>query len=267
MVAADMRAANEHSCMTGTPRKQEKVEKARESAIQTMQTYFAAMKNGSAPRSAFFVLRKETLWTAGSKSVGRKQIDQPTDFLAALGTELIVEPVSFVRSGLDANALGQWQVLAESGDLAGTYTAFFVRKRGQWKFRQLTLSRADEYIDPVVQYCHEQGDILPYRLRHAERQVAYWGRRILKAEAKLERYEARALKAETRAAKRPKNATIQEKAQLVRRRAFLWQEKLAERSMQLESALEVQATAIADAKLSAARATETKRRLESETGQ
>lgn len=248
MVAQEEAAKREHACMTGTPMEKKEILEARTPALKTIQAYFEAMKNGSNSRSEFFAMDKKTRWIAGDQSVGMKQIDQPIDFLATSGAELVAEPLGFVRSGIDATALGQWRVLATNGDLAGTYTVFFTRKAGQWKIRHLTLSRATEYVEPVVQYCHQPGDVLPYRLDHAKGQRTYFERRVLKAEAKLTKLDAKAVKAETKAAEKPNSASVQKKAQTARQKAEDWAMKLSERRAALANAVDEEASAVADAK-------------------
>lgn len=238
-----------HACMTGTPRKEKRVLKAREQTALVMQTYFEAMKTGSSPRSAFFRLDKKTSWTDGTQTVAQEEIDQPADFLAVPDAASAEEPSDFVRAGSGSTAQGRWQVLSEDGSLAGTYTVLFVRKGGKWHLRNLAMARADDFVQPIVQYCAEPGDVLPYRVDQAQRVVSYKEDRVKEAEARIAGYEATLARAQAILADKPKDIIAKKDIKDARKSIKRWQKKRSERQLELEEALENQASVLEEAEL------------------
>lgn len=196
MMAQQQAAAAKAACMSGAPMAAEEVAEARAPANALMQAYRTATSAGSAPRSSFYALDKKARFAAGGTSVDRTALDEPAEPLAQAGYVLDAEPFGFVRSGLDATALGQWALRDAQGKVAGVYTAYFVRKLGEWKLRTLAFETPAEYAGPVEQFCHAPGDVLPYRLETGERMTAHHAKRLAKAEAKAEKARAKASKLE-----------------------------------------------------------------------
>ena len=237
-----------HDCLMGAPRSEKKILKARGYAMQAMQLYFEAMQSGAAPRSSFFVLDEESRWDDGEQTVGEEEIDLPTDFLARADATLMVKPQEFVRGGLGSNGQGRWQVLGADGRPIGSYTAFLVRKSGQWKIRHLALVRHGEEAENITQYCAEPGDVMPYRLRNAAYIVDYREGRVEKARAMIAEYQAELAQAEAVLADNPKNRTARKSAKGARNDIERWQKKLAKRQADLEIVLEDQREVMAEAR-------------------
>ena len=229
MIAQQQAAAQEAACMNGQPMTADEVAEARAPADALMRAYFSAIHSGSAPRSSFFALDAKARFTALGKSVDRAAIDRLGEPLAGAAPTLDAEPLGFVRSGLDATALGQWAVRDAQGRIAGVYTGFFVRKLGEWKLRTLAFETPAEYAGPAEQFCHAPGDVLPYRLATGERMAAWHEKRLAKAEAKSEQARAKASKASAKAAG-------SETARLAREQADKWAGEVAERRAALEKA-------------------------------
>lgn len=252
MMAQQAAAAAEAACMKGTPPKEDERLEALSPSSATMQAYHAAMKSGGA-RSAFYALDKKTAWTHGETSLSQGTIDQGSDSFAAAGLALDAEPVGFVRSGLDATALGQWAVRDANGQVVGVYNAFLVRKLGEWKLRQLTLEDAADYSGPVEQFCHTPGDVLPYRLKDAERRQAFHGNRLEKAQAKLGAEQSRLAGAEAKLAERPDSASRIQNVERARAKVAKWQGEVTERQNGLDAARTDEQAALADQQMMAER--------------
>lgn len=252
MAAQQQAAAQEAACMNGQPMPADEIAEALAPADALMRTYFTAMHDGSAPRSSFFALDGKARFTALGKSVDRAAIDQLAEPLLGTAPALDAEPLGFVRSGLDATALGQWAVRDAQGRVAGIYTGFFVRKLGEWKLRTLTVEASNEYAGPVEQFCHAPGDVLPHRLATGQRLVEWRGKRLAKAEAKAARLAEAAAKAGDKAAASGRQ-TADDQAKLAREQVESWAAEVAERRAALEQARDELAAARAEAAAAAER--------------
>jgi hypothetical protein len=123
----------------------------------------------------------------------------------------------------------------------------FTRKAGVWKLSTLELVGADTYADPLVQYCHRVGDVMPYRLRSTKFSREYAEKRLAKATAKAELASAEATKAQAAATASGKAGKV-EAARLAAEKATKAQATAAQRKTEFEHASRLEATAIADAK-------------------
>lgn len=177
-------------CMAGTAMSDAKVAEARTPAPGVMQAYFAAAQAGGA-KSAAFHLDKNTAWKAGGVSAGMVDLDRQSDPLAVAGNVLQPEPLRFYRGGTGATALGQWAVLDGQGQVAGLYTGLFTRVKKVWKLRELTVSRADDTVEPAAQFCRKPGDVMESRLsstktwrENAQKSVEEARRKLAEATAK-----------------------------------------------------------------------------------
>jgi hypothetical protein len=196
MMAQQAAYAQEVACMSGTPMVEKEVAEASIPAPGVMRGYWQAVTAGNAPMAAF-VIDKKTRWIAAGKELNQTNLGNIADPLARSGGSLVEIPVGFVRAGDAQSALGQWLVRDPAGRILGTYQGLFRRKSGQWLFSTLTLVGAKEWVDPVVQYCHAPGDVLPYRVASTQRALEYATRQEAKASAKAA--DARAKAAEFRA--------------------------------------------------------------------
>ncbi|WP_447727971.1 hypothetical protein [Sphingomonas koreensis] len=232
MMAQQAAAQQEEACMTGTPMPPEEVTEARTPALAVMRAYYASA--GADGRiSPHFNLDKRTRWIDGEAGVGMAEIDRQRDRFAHGGLSLDPVPLGFVRAGDGASALGQWVARDAAGAVGGTYTARFTRSGGVWRLSTLQLTPARQYIDPVEQYCHKSGDVLPYRLSNAR-----WWRE--QAERRAVKAAAKAAKADAALAKASGNAAAQTKARAART-------TLEQRQTELDAARTVEAKALADA--------------------
>ncbi len=248
MIAAEAAAQQEHACMTGTAMPESEVAEARGPALALMPRYFEAAKGGGAALSGFYNLDKRSRWTSGGVSAGMAEIDRQADPFAQGGLVFDPTPLGFVRAGDGASALGQWHVRNAAGKAAGTYTALFTRKTGVWRLSMLALTPARAYADPVEQYCHKAGDVLPYRIANARWSREYAEKRVAKAEAKAQRAEASAAAARAKVEKSPRNSSAQTALQEAETRAKQLGEQLAARRAELADYQAIEATANADMK-------------------
>jgi hypothetical protein len=235
MIAQEAAAQREEACMTGTAMSDKEVAEARSPALATMQGYFADAKAGVSfePR---FQPDKKSLWTGGGASpgVGVAGMSRQHDGMAGGDTVLEATPLGFVRAGDGSSAFGQWLVRDPAGKKVGTYSALFTRRAGIWRLSTLGQSPAAAYVDPVVQYCHKPGDVLPYRLSSTK-----WLREA--AEKRVAKAEKRAREADARAADPKAPVDARERADSLGR-------QLARQREALDSARAAEAQAQADAK-------------------
>ncbi|MEO7689473.1 MAG: hypothetical protein ABIS51_09315 [Sphingomonas sp.] len=248
MISQQQGALREQACMNGTPQPDNEIAEARRPALSAMTGYFEAAKGGGAPLSSQFHLDKRSLWISGSVRAGMAEIDHQSDPFARDGLALDTASISFVRSGDGSSALGQWTVRDASGAKMGTYTGVFARKMGVWRLSTLELTPARVYVDPVVQYCHKPGDVLPYRVSSTTlwREVAE--KRLAKATAKAEKAEQAAAAARAKADKSPSNASAQAALNEAVARAKNLADQLAMRRSELGGAQAMEASALEDAK-------------------
>jgi hypothetical protein len=232
MMAQQAAAQQEAACMSGTPMPPEEVTEARAPGLALMPAYYASA-GGDGRISGHFNLDKKTRWIDGETGVGMAVLDQQRDPFARGGLSLDPVPLEFVRAGDGASALGQWVVRDAAGAVRGTYTARFTRRTGVWRLSTLQLTPARTYVDPVVQYCHAPGDVLPYRLATTRFVREQAERRAVKAAGK-------AAKAEAALAKAGGNAAAMERAQAART-------TLERRQTEFDAAKTEEAKALADA--------------------
>jgi hypothetical protein len=187
---------------------------ARDPAPGVMKRYFAAAGGGGA-KSAAFKLNSKTKWTSGATVAGVADLDKAADPLAAVGNSLEPEPLRFYRAGNFSSALGQWAVRDASGGIAGMYTAMFEREKGEWKLRELTVSKADDVVEPVAPYCAKPGDTTQQRVTSAAEFVTWNEKQLAKRRTKLAAAEATAATAKGAAAKEAAAMLEREKKKLV----------------------------------------------------
>lgn len=195
MMAQQAAYEAERQCMIGTPMVAEEVTEARKPALAAMTRYWTAVQpGGSGDASAAFHLDKKTRWTHGTTALAMAGMTKVSDNLALAGGVLPSEPEAFFRAGDGQSARAQWVVRTAGGKRVGTYDALFTRKAGDWRLSELTLTDAAIWVDPLVQYCHKVGDVLPYRVNSAAGSLAHAQKQLTKAEAKLAKAEAAAAK-------------------------------------------------------------------------
>jgi hypothetical protein len=233
MAAQAAAAQREEACMNGKAMPEKEVAEARIPALATMQGYFADAGAGTSFEQRFQP-DKKSLWTSGEIRAGAAELGRQRDSTATGGTVLDATPLNFVRAGDGSSAMGQWVARTATGTPVASYSATFTRKIGVWRLSTLSQSPARTYVDPVVQYCHKPGDVLPYRLGTT---------RLLReaAEKRVAKVEARAREAaeRTRAAGAPADA---------RGRADDLQRELDKRREVLDKARAAEASAQADAR-------------------
>lgn len=248
MMAQGQAAAREQACMNGTPQPDKETDEVRQPALSAMTGYFEAAKGGGAPLSSQFHLDKHSRWTNGTVSASVVDIDRQSDPFAHGGLALDTASIGFLRAGDGSSALGQWTVHDASGATMGTYTAVLTRKLGVWRLSTLELTPARTYIDPVVQYCHKPGDVLPYRLTSTASMREWAEKRLAKAEAKAEKAEQAAAAARAKADKTPNSASAQADVSEAMVRAKSLADQREARRTELAGAKTAEASAVADAK-------------------
>lgn len=245
MIAQQQAALQEQACMTGTAMPDKEVAEAQQPSAAAMAGYFEAVQS-KANFAGFYHLDKRSGWSSGATSAGMAQIGTQADPFAGAGGSLATTPLGFVRAGDGSSAQGQWAVRDGSGALRGTYDAVFTRKTGIWRLSTLTLVPADSYVDPVVQYCHKPGDVLPYRLANTRMTREIMAKRVAKAEVKAQKASAALAAAQVRSGKGSAGATPA--AQLAEAKAAQATEALTARRKELADAQAAEAQALADAK-------------------
>ncbi len=233
-------------CMTGTPMSDAKIAEARAPSLATMQGYFTAAQGGK-PKSAAFHLDKKAKWQAGGTSAGQLDIDRQADPLAAPGRTLDPEPLRFYRGGTGATALGQWAVLGVDGQVAGVYTGFFTRSNKQWKLRELTVTTADEAVEPASQYCGKPGDVIEHRLTSTKNWRESAQKNVDEAQAKLDTAIVQVAAAEAALATDPKRSGTAALLRTAKADQAKWTKQLEKREKNLADALEKSAEAQKDA--------------------
>lgn len=247
MMAAQQAAIQEHNCMTGTTLPESEIAEARTPGAAAMPAYFDAARAGS-PLSPQFHLDKRTRWVGGGATATMADLDRQKDPFAGAGLVLDPEPLALVRSGDGSTAQGQWRVRDASGAVAGTYTGLFTRKVGVWRFSTLQLTPPTTYADPVVQYCHKPGDVLPYRLATTGRTRQVLEKRVANNELKAQKAAQAAAAARAKADNSPTNASAGAAAEKAEARARALATQLDARRTELAGAKTAEVEALADAK-------------------
>jgi len=232
MMAQEAAARREEACMNGTAMPENEVAEARVPAVAAMQGYFADAKAGTSFEQRFHA-DKKTLWTSGALRAGAAELGRQRDSTAAGDTLLEATPLGFVRAGDGSSAMGQWMARTAAGAPVATYSATFTRKIGVWRLSTLSQSPARTYVDPVVQYCHKPGDVLPYRLSVTTQLRAAAEKRFAKAEKRAREAAARAQAPGAPADARAHAEDLQR--ELDKRREALDQARAAEASAQADS--------------------------------
>lgn len=233
-------------CMTGTPMADPKIAEARAPSLAAMQAYFVAAQGGT-PKSAAFHLDKKARWQGGGASAGQLDIDRQADPLAAAGHSLDAEPLRFYRGGTGATALGQWAVLGPEGEVAGVYTGFFTRSNKLWKLRELTVSTADEIVEPAAQYCARPGDVIEHRLTSTKNWRESAQKSVDEAKTRLDAATVQVAAAEAAIATNPKGSGPAKVLRAAKADQAKWTRQLDKREKNLTDALEKSAEAQKDA--------------------
>jgi len=163
------------------------------------------------------------------------------------GNRLDGEPLRFYRGGSGATALGQWAVLGADGQVAGVYTGFFTRAKKLWKLRELTLSTADETVEPAAQYCVKPGDVIEHRLTSTKNWRESAQKNVDEAQAKLDAATVQMAAAEAALATDPKRSGTATLLRTAKADQAKWTKQLEKREKNLADALEKSAEAEKDA--------------------
>lgn len=242
MMAQQAAYAQEVACMSGTPMIDKEVAEANTPAPGLMRGYWQAVSAGTAP-TAVFLIDKKTRWISAGKQLDQTNLGTLGDPFASGGGSLVETPIGFVRAGDAQSALGQWVVRDPVGKRVGTYQGLLRRKGGQWLISTLTLVGAKEWADPVVQYCHAPGDVLPYRIATAARELEYAAKQEAKASVKAADALARAERAQAAADAAPGKAAKLDALRLAREEAVRREATLGQRRTALQVARDNDAAA------------------------
>jgi hypothetical protein len=251
MIAQQHQAAMEQACMTGTAMIENEVAEARPSTISSMRGYWDAVKGGSpSVVQPYFHVHKKSAFIDGATKIAITPTAKVADPWAASGSILAAEPIRYFRSGDGASVRFQWEVRDGAGKLIGTYDADLRRGGATWRLFELKLIPAKEYVEPLVQYCHKVGDVMPYRLISTERTMTYTAQRAVKMAAKADKAEAAAAKALARTMNSSGHASPADKL-MVREsgdKANTARSKASEAKLAADAAAAANAKAKADAK-------------------
>ena len=245
MMARQAAYAAELRCMAGEAMPPNEVAEARDPAPALMRSYWAAVAAGQSPAAAFQPGSK-TRWTSGSISVPSAGVGKVSDPFARAGMTFSDTPIGFVRAGDGQSALGQWLIEDRPGHRGGLYQALLRRQGGVWKLSALDLIDARGWVDPVVQFCHSPGDIIPFRVAQSATAVERAVRREVNAANKADQTRRKAQAAAAALERSPGNSAKAEAARLAtaeaQRRAGEW----AARQQDVLTARAAQATAETD---------------------
>jgi hypothetical protein len=196
VIAQQQAAAAEHACMTGAAMIDTEVAETRPTTIASMRGYWDAVKSGQpAVVQSHFHVNKKSVWINGATKVAIAPGAKVSDPFAVQGAQLAAEPLRYFRSGDGASVRVQWEVRDAAAKLIGTYDAELRRGGSTWRLFELRLIPAKEYVEPLVQYCHKAGDVMPYRLATTQRAMDYTAKRAVRMEEKAVKAEAAANKA------------------------------------------------------------------------
>ena len=204
MIAQEQAAQQEAACMGGADMPDTEIAETRPSAFAAMNGYWGAVRGGTpADVAAFYQGDRKVSWSAAGATVSGAGLHRVTDPLAQPSAILDAQPLAYLRAGDGTSVHGQWAVRHADGRLIGTLDAAFRRATGQWKLSDLTIYSAREYVEPLVQYCHKVGDVLPYRIASTARSRDY----LLKRADRLKAKADKAIAAANAAAERNSDAT------------------------------------------------------------
>lgn len=235
MMAQQAAAAQELACMNGQAMNDAEVAEASTPAPAVVRAYWEAMLAGRSPAEQF-ILNARTRWTGGGQTFDRNGLARIRDGFAVRGNQLAEQPLGFVRAGDGQSALGQWQVSDGADRPVGLYQILFRRQQGRWLVSTMELVDARSWVDPVVQYCHQRGDVLPFRVRNAEQVLAVSERREARARQRLADAVRRAEAAEAAALANPDSRRRADDARTARAEVAPREVDLAERVLPLEMA-------------------------------
>ncbi len=199
MIAQQRAAELEAACRGGQAMPDSEIAETRASAYAAIDGYWKAVRGGTpADVSPFFQADRKLSWVGGGMTLNAAGLRNVTDPLAQQGAALDAKPLAYFRSGDGSTVHGQWAVRRADGHLIGTLDAHFRRALGQWKLADLRVYPATEYVEPLVQYCHVVGDVLPYRVESTTQARAYLTKRADKLKVKADKAQAAADKAAAR---------------------------------------------------------------------
>lgn len=199
MIAREQAAQQEAACRAGQAMPDSEIAETRASAYAAIDGYWKAVGGGApADVSPFYQADRKLSWVGGGITLNAAGLRNVIDPLAQQGAALDARPLAYVRAGDGSTVHGQWAVRRADGHLIGTLDAHFRRASGQWKLTDLTVYPATEYVEPLVQYCHSVGDVLPYRVESTTQARAYLVKRADKLKAKADKAQAAADKAAAR---------------------------------------------------------------------
>ena len=238
MMAQQRAIELEQACRTGTPMPPDEIDETRASTRASINGYWNAVRQGTANVVPYYQPDGKAKWIAGGKTVGLAGLTRVTDPFVGNGAALDATPIAYFRAGDGRSVGGQWVVRNADSSLIGTYDALFRRTEGVWRLSELSLIPAGSYVEPLVQYCHTVGDVLPYRVSWTTRQRAL-------LEARAAKLEAKAAKAREAAAK---GSRSDEEAVLIQKRAVDAAERARRAREAARLAAEANELALADAK-------------------
>lgn len=195
MMVRQQQWAAEQACMTGTAMPEAEVIEALPTTTASMRGYWDAVKAGGASAvSAHFHASKKSAWTSGGIKTAITSGTKITDPFALPGAILAEAPARLFRSGDGSSVRSQWLVHGSDGVLIGSYDTELRRSGSVWRLYDMTLVPANHYLEPLVQYCHKVGDVMPYRLSTTEASLNYAAKHAAKMTAKAQKAEGEAEK-------------------------------------------------------------------------
>ncbi len=245
MMARDAAYQQEMACMGGAAMPDSEVREASDQAPALLGGYWTAVSAGTSPIASFKLDRK-TRWSYAGQSADQAQLATIRDPFASGETTFSEIPIGFVRAGDGSSALGQWVVRDGQDHVIGTYQALLRRRGGTWLISTLELTGRFEWIDPVVQYCHLPGDVLPHRVKHAAAILQGATEQEARAVRRYDEAAAQDMAAQQAAAASPTIARRAETARRARQRAEQREADLVARRRELMVARTQNAQALAD---------------------
>lgn len=207
-VMAQHRAETEYECMQGKSMPKVDIFTAYPAAVDAVRGYWDAVKAGSPVSVApHFHVSSNAAWRTGTLNVPMTLEAKVADPFVVPGAQLAAEPLRTFRAGKESSLHTQWEVRGAAGELIGTYDAGLVYKNSIWRLHTIELIDAKRYVEPIVQYCHDVGDVILFRLNSAEDRIRYNTEHAARMTENADTADAEVVRLQSQAASAEKGAS------------------------------------------------------------
>ncbi len=162
-------AERESACMYGKIPERAEIDEAINSADNSMQFYWKTVRSRpTALLGSMFHKGKGASWSIDNDVIAITPYASVVDPFAADNGNSIIPGLRFILAGDEATARGRWFIKNREGRVIGAYDAILKRSNSVWRFWQLKLITTPNALEPLVQYCHQLGDVQKYRFKLAD---------------------------------------------------------------------------------------------------